>query len=86
VIAASLAAENENMLKAFNGVYLIQVDIDEWEWSKQPKSDFDFEGIPIFYKLDSEGKPTGETIDGSAWGKNDSDRIAPVLDAFFHDS
>ena len=72
------------MLQAFEGVYLIQVDVDEWDWEKLPKHDFDFEEIPIFFKLDSQGNQTGETIDGNAWGENIPENMAPVLDDFFH--
>ena len=74
------------MMQAFEGVYLIRVDVDTWNWEKLPKYGFDFEGIPVFFKLDSQGKQTGEVIDGNAWGPNTPDNMAPVLDTFFHGS
>ena len=39
--------------------------------------------IPVFYKLDANGKPTGDKIDGGAWGDNIPDNMAPPLKAFF---
>jgi hypothetical protein len=39
--------------------------------------------IPVFFKLDASGKPTGEKIDGGAWGDNAPDNMAPPLAAFF---
>ncbi|MEW5938977.1 MAG: hypothetical protein AB1750_04890 [Chloroflexota bacterium] len=72
------------MMQAFQGVYLMQADVDDWDW-EWTSYGFNFEVIPIFYILDGEGEPTGEVIDGSAWGANTASNMAPVLDAFFHD-
>jgi hypothetical protein len=81
VVSASLANKNEAILKAFDGVYLIKLDVDEWSW--EPKG-FRFDGIPIFFKIDLQGKSTGEVIDGGAWGEDIAENIAPVMDKFFH--
>ena len=72
------------MMKAFEGVYLIHVDVDDWNWNSMKKYGFDFDGIPTFFKLNSEGKPTGAVLDGSAWDANTPSNMAPVLDKFFH--
>ena len=70
------------MLEAFSGVYLIRLDVDEWGWITD--HGFNVEAIPVFYKLDADGKPNGEVIDGNAWGENIPENMAPPLDAFFH--
>lgn len=79
-----MADKNELMVAAFEGVYLIQIDVDDWDWNDLPTYGFDFEGIPIFYKLDAQGNPTGELVDGNAWGANTPANMAPVMDEFFH--
>ena len=43
-----------------------------------------FEAIPIYFKLRADGQPTGDQIDGGAWGKDIPENFAPVLDEFFH--
>ena len=72
------------MVDAFRSTYIIQANVDLWGF---PPTGWDFDGIPIFYGLDFDGKPTGATIDGNAWGDNILDnipeKIAPPLKAFF---
>ena len=83
-IAVSLADQNPLILDAYRGVYLIHLNVDEWGWGN-PKAGFrTVEGIPIFFKLDRDGKPTGATVDGDAWGENIPENFAPVLAKFFH--
>ena len=72
------------MMKAFDGVYLIKLDVDEWNWKRMSSYGFKFEGIPIFFKLDANGKPNGDMVDGNAWGENIPKNMAPVMDRFFH--
>ena len=81
MVSAGLADENELIVKAFDGVYLIKVDVDEWGW---PPKGFEFDAIPIFFKIDSQGKTTGEVIDGGAWGPDTPENIAAAMDEFFH--
>ncbi|MFH2103481.1 MAG: hypothetical protein ABIJ39_09040 [Chloroflexota bacterium] len=66
------------MADAFAGVYLIQLDVDEWGWGV-PGTGFSLDVIPIFFRLDEDGRPTGETIDGSAWGPDTYENIARVM-------
>ncbi len=83
-IEDALDAQNELMLKAYAGTYIIKMDVDEWSWTEEGVQDFKFEGIPIYFKLDAQGQPTGEVIDGNAWGDNIPENIAPPMDQFFH--
>ncbi|HET9912948.1 MAG TPA: hypothetical protein VFQ13_13720 [Anaerolineales bacterium] len=83
-IDAGLESKNELMLKAYAGTYIIRLDVDEWGWGNSSLHDFDFDGIPVYFKLDAQGQPTGEVIDGDAWGENIPENIAPPMDEFFH--
>lgn len=68
-------------MKALKGVYLIRADADVWGWDNPGLS---FEVIPIYFKLNVDGQPTGGMIDGGAWGKDIPENFAPVLNGFFH--
>ncbi|MDD2920647.1 MAG: hypothetical protein PHQ36_00010 [Anaerolineales bacterium] len=81
-IEKSIQAEDEITLKAFAGTYIIRADVDEWGWGDNNK--FKFDGIPIYFKLDESGNPSGAVVDGNAWGENIPVNFAPVLDEFFH--
>lgn len=72
------------MVNAFDGVYLIKIDVDDWGWD-WASAGFPFEGVPVFFKLGADGKSTGETVDGNAWGPNTPENMAPVMDLFFHE-
>ncbi len=74
---------DEQMVDAFAGTYIIQLDYDEWE-SDLSDAGFTIPGIPIFFELDSAGKPTGRTINGGAWGEDIPENMAPPLKAFFN--
>jgi thiol-disulfide isomerase/thioredoxin len=83
-IDKAVKAKNELMLNAYAGTYIIKLDVDEWGWGDSHLHDFEFDAIPIYFKLDSEGKQTGDVIDGGAWGEDIPENIAPVMDTFFH--
>jgi thiol:disulfide interchange protein len=83
-IDQGLKEKNQLMLDAYAGTYIIKLDVDEWGWSDSTLHDFDFDGIPVYFKLDAAGQPTGKTVDGNAWGDNIPENMAPVMDKFFH--
>jgi thiol:disulfide interchange protein len=83
-IDQSLKEKNQLMVDAYAGTYIIKLDVDEWGWGNSTLHDFDFDGIPVYFKLDANGNPTGETVDGNAWGENIPENMAPVMDRFFH--
>ncbi len=78
-----LVDEIPQMVAAFEGVYLIRLDVDEWGWGDRSLG-FKVEGIPIFFRLDEQGRPTGDVIDGMAWGEDTYGSIARVMDEWFH--
>ena len=83
-IDKAIREENELILSAYADTYIIRLDVDEWGWGNSNLHDFPFDAIPVFFKLDSEGKRTGEVIDGGAWGEDIPENIAPVMGEFFH--
>lgn len=83
-IDKAIQAKNELMLNAYAGTYIIKLDVDEWGWGNSNSHDFQFDAIPVYFKLDSQGNPTSEVIDGGAWGADIPENIAPVMDTFFH--
>ena len=83
-IDKAIKADNELILNAYAETYVIRLDVDEWGWGDSALHDFQFNGIPVFFKLDADGKQTGEVIDGGAWGEDIPENIAPVMDRFFH--
>jgi len=83
-IDQGLQSKNELLLAAYSGTYIIKLDVDEWGWSDSTLHDFEFDAIPIYFKLDAQGQQTGEVIDGNAWGENIPENIAPPMDEFFH--
>lgn len=83
-IDEALDDKNQLMLNAYDGTYLIKLDVDEWGWGDSELHDFDFDGIPVYFKLDAKGHRTGEVIDANAWGENIPENMAPPMDEFFH--
>jgi thiol-disulfide isomerase/thioredoxin len=83
-IDAAIQSGDQLMFAAYKGTYIIKLDVDEWGWKNGKVQDFRFDGIPVYFKLDSQGKQTGEVIDGGAWGEDIPENIAPVMDKFFH--
>ena len=81
-IEKSIQAKDPLTVQAFEGVYLIRADVDEWD-SENGKN-FSFDAIPVYYQLDAGGNPSGAVIDGSAWNEDIPENFAPVLDEFFH--
>jgi thiol-disulfide isomerase/thioredoxin len=82
-IEKSIKAKDPLTMQAFEGVYLIRADVDEW--GSENGKNFTFDAIPVYYQLDASGNPTGAVVDGSAWNEDIPENFAPVLDEFFHD-
>ncbi len=77
------AMDDERMIHAFRGTYIILADIDTWD-HQLPSVGLYVTGVPSIYELTFEGKPTGRFITGAAWEDNDPESMAPPLDKFFH--
>jgi thiol:disulfide interchange protein len=80
--ALAESLDDPRMIEAFHGIYLIRLDIDEWERSL-PGSGFRVFGVPTFFEVDEKGLPSGRTLTGAAWGRDIVENMAPVLKQFF---
>jgi thiol-disulfide isomerase/thioredoxin len=76
-------ADDPKMVAAFKGTAIALMDIDAVDKQALDAAGLESSAIPVFFKLDASGKPTGEKIDGGAWGDNVPDNMAPPLAAFF---
>ena len=70
------------LVEAFAGTYIIKLDTDVWG-DKLSGLGLYVPGIPAFYELGADGKPTGRMITGAAWGEDIPANIAPPMKAFF---
>lgn len=70
------------MQDAFAGTYIVQVDFDAWK-PELERGGFENEGIPVFFAVDADARPTGAKIDGGAWGEDIPRNMAPPLKRFF---
>jgi thiol-disulfide isomerase/thioredoxin len=70
------------MQDAFAGTYIVQVDFDAWK-PELDQAGFKNDGIPVFFALDADARPTGAKIDGGAWGEDIPRNMAPPLKQFF---
>jgi thiol:disulfide interchange protein len=76
-------AYDPKMVAAFKGTAIALIDIDKADPKALDAAGLASAAIPVFFKLDASGKPTGEKIDGGAWGDNVPENMAPPLAAFF---
>lgn len=83
-IRRGLDEKNPNMLKAFDNLYILEVDVEQWGWDWARRG-FIFQDIPMFFVVDYTGKPSDEKLNGSSWELKTTDEIAVLLDEFFHD-
>ncbi|MBI1248650.1 hypothetical protein GC197_12520 [bacterium] len=74
--------DDSRMIEAFDGTHVIQLNVDDWG-EKAFNAGFSVDSIPVFFDIDDEGKPTGRSIDGGAWGENIPANMAPPLKEFF---
>lgn len=70
------------MQDAFAGTYIVQVDVDAWK-PELDAAGFKSDGIPVFFAVDADARPTGAKIDGGAWGEDIPQNMAPPLKQFF---
>lgn len=76
-------ADDPQMVEAFKGTAIAMIDIDAADPKALTAHGLESSAIPVFFRLDGAGKPTGDKIDGGAWGDNVPANMAPPLKAFF---
>lgn len=83
--ALAKSLSDDLMVEAFRGTYIIRIDIDEWK-SQLARFGFNVLGVPTFFELDENGRPSGRLITGTAWGEDIPENMAPPLQKFFQGS
>ena len=81
-VALAGSLQDERMVDAFQGTYIIRLDFDEWK-SRLGGAGFVVLGVPTFFELDQEGGLTGRAFTGAAWGADVPENMAPILKEFF---
>jgi hypothetical protein len=82
--AFDASLEHPLMVEALSGTYLIRVDIDEFSgFDGYQEHGFKVHGVPIFFELDAESRPTGRQITSNAWGPDIPENMSRVMGAFF---
>ena len=71
------------MRDAFAGIYLIRLNSDAWGEKFADTGLSLGGGIPAFFELGDDGRVTGRTITGGAWGDNIPENMAPPLKTYF---
>jgi thiol:disulfide interchange protein len=74
--------DDERMIEAFRGTYIMRMDIDEWK-SRLGRTDYVVLGVPAFFEVGTGGEASGRSITGAAWGPDIPENMAPVLREFF---
>ena len=70
------------MQEAFAGTSILEVDLHQ-SAAVLAGLGLSVHGIPAFYVLGEQGRPTGATITGAAWGDDIPENMAPPLGEFF---
>ncbi|MCZ7682860.1 MAG: hypothetical protein M5U28_30295 [Sandaracinaceae bacterium] len=81
--AVARHAADPQMVRAFSGTYLIEVDIDLVDDAQMRAAGFRVSGIPAWYGVSPDGRHDGRTITGAAWGPDVPANMAPPLTRFF---
>lgn len=70
------------MIDAFDGVHIIQVDVDDWSRELFHNKLY-VRTVPHFELLNDQAQSCGMQITGAAWGDDTAGSIAPHLNDFF---
>ncbi len=77
------AMPNKLMQEAFAGTYIVKLDADEWE-DDFAQINIKINAVPVFFKVDTNGKATDYSINGGAWAEDIAKNMAPPLKAYFN--
>lgn len=76
------ALEDPRMKSALAGVYLIRAEMDEFIDDPYTR-ELRLTSVPVFYELDADGRSTGRTINGGAWGADTIENMSRTMSGFF---
>lgn len=75
------ALTDGRMQAALAGVYLIRADIDEFAGDPL-LAELRVYAVPAFHELDAEGRATGRSMTGDAWGADTIENMSAALAKF----
>jgi thiol:disulfide interchange protein len=81
-VALANSLSDQRMIEAFRGTYIVRLDLDEWQ-GRLSDSGFRVPGVPMFFELGGDGRPTGKILTGAAWNEDIPENMAPPLGEFF---
>lgn len=78
------AMSDARMQEAFRGVHLVRLSFDAWQvpLRRMLPSPEAAPSVPAFFEVGPNGE-LGRSIDGTAWGEDVPENMAPVLRAYF---
>lgn len=82
--AIDRSLRDPRMVEAFQGAYVISLDVDDWGADRLQAVGLSPASIPRFYALAPDGRSTGRVITGAAWADDVPENMAPPLGAFLH--
>ncbi len=75
------ALVDPRMEAALAGVYLIRADMDEFGGDPL-LTELGVSTVPMFFELDAEGRSTGRSITGAAWGADTIENMSATMAKF----
>lgn len=75
------ALADPRMQAALAGVYLIRADMDEFSGDPLLR-ELGVSAVPAFFELDAEGRATGRSITGAAWGADTIENMSATMAEF----
>jgi len=75
------ALDHPHMQTALANVYLIRADMDAFGHDPLLR-ELNVVSVPVFFELDGEGRTTGRSITGAAWGADTIDNMSAALAKF----
>jgi hypothetical protein len=75
------ALDHQHMQTALANVYLIRADMDAFGHDPLLR-ELNVVAVPVFFELDGEGRTTGRSITGAAWGADTVDNMSATMAKF----
>jgi thiol-disulfide isomerase/thioredoxin len=74
--------DDPRMHPALAGTYLIRSELDDFV-NDPLTNELGAVAVPVFYELNADGRSTGRTITGAAWGDDRFENISKTMARFF---
>jgi thiol:disulfide interchange protein len=75
------ALPDRRMQEALAGIYLIRANIDAFGHDPLLR-ELETGSVPVFFELDGEGRATGRSLTGGAWGADTIENMSAAIEQF----